>query len=122
MQQLLVHRTDVHALEDLGPPSFRQYVIGVGGVHVIAHAVFQRLAKAQPINRAWAVLIDLGGGRLPPGKAAFSKALDDLSQSRQNRIALEISGAATLGQPPMQAYACSGCGGASPAGDAERGG
>ena len=78
----------------------------------IAHAVFQRLAKAQPINHAWAVLIDLGGGRLPPGKAAISKAFDDLSQPRQNRIALEISDAATLGQPRMQAYACSGCGGA----------
>ena len=63
----------------------------------IAHAVFHRLAKAQPINRAWAVLIDLGGGRFPAGKATFSKALDDLSQPRQNRIALEVSGAATLG-------------------------
>jgi hypothetical protein len=66
-------------------------------VQGIAHAVFHRLAKAQPINRAWNVFIDLGGGRFPTGKAAFSKPLDDLSQPRQNRIALEISGAATLG-------------------------
>ena len=102
MQQLLIHRTDIHALEDLGPLGFRQQVVGVGGVQGVAHAVFHRLAKAQPINRAWAVLIELGGGGFPAGKAAFSKPLDDLAQPRQDRIALEVSGAAAFGQPRMQ--------------------
>lgn len=98
MQQLLVHRTDIHALEDLGPPGFRQHVVGVGGVQDIAHAVFNRLAKAQSINHAWTVLVHLGGGRFPAGKAAFSKALDDLTQPRQDLIAPEITGAAAFGR------------------------
>lgn len=63
----------------------------------IAHAVFHRRAKAQSINRSWAVLIDLGGGRFPARKAAFSKAFDDLTQPRQDLIALEITGAAAFG-------------------------
>lgn len=87
LQQLLVHRTDIHALEDLGPPGFRQHVVGVGGVQGIAHAVFHRLAKAQSINRARPVLIDLGDGRLPARKAAFAESLDDLAQSHHVRPA-----------------------------------
>lgn len=63
----------------------------------ITHAVFHRLAKAQSINRAWAVIIDLGGGRFPPSETAFSKAFDDVTQPRQNLIALEITGATAFG-------------------------
>lgn len=85
--------------------------------------MFQGLAKTQSINRAWAVFIDLGGGRFPAGKAVFSEALDDLAQSSQDRVTLEVTGAATLGQPRMQTHPCGGRGCAiGPTGDAESGG
>lgn len=52
LQQFLVHGVDVHAPEDLGAPCFRQHVVGVGGVHGVAHAVLQRFAKAEAVDGA----------------------------------------------------------------------
>lgn len=122
MQQLLVHGIDVHPPKYLGAPCLGQHVIGVGGVHGVAHAVLQRFAKAQAVDGARPVLIDLRGGSFPAGEAAFAEALDDLAQTGQNRIALEVSGAATLIQSRTQAYACRrGRGAVGPAGDAESG-
>ena len=57
-----------------------------------------------------AVLIDFGGGGFPSGEAAFSKALDDLAQPRQDRITLEVTGAATFGQPRVHTHPCGGRG------------
>lgn len=60
LQQFLVHGVDVHAPEDLGAPRLGQHVIGVSGVHGVAHAVLQRLAKAEAVDGARAVFVDLG--------------------------------------------------------------
>lgn len=49
------------------------------GVQRVAHAVVQRPAKAQPVDGAWAVFVDLGGGRFPAGETTFPKALDHLA-------------------------------------------
>lgn len=91
-------------------------------MHGVAHAMFQRFAKAQGVNGAWPVLIDLRGGGLPPGEATFAKVLDDLAEAGQDRITFKVSGAATLIQPSAKAYACRrGRGAVGPAGDAESG-
>ena len=69
------------------------------GYNIGAQAMLQRLAKTQPVDGAWAVLVDLGGGGLPSGEAAFTEALDDLSQSGQDGIPFIVTGAAAFIQP-----------------------
>lgn len=96
LQQFLVHGVDVHAPEDLGAPRLGQHVIGVGGVHGVAHAVLQRLAKAETVDGARAVFVNLGRRRFPAGEAAFAKSLDDFAQPGQDGIAFEVTGGDAL--------------------------
>ncbi|MNF16362.1 hypothetical protein D3C80_2193470 [compost metagenome] len=65
-------------------------------MHGVAHPVLQRLAKAKPVDGARAVFVDLCRCRFPAGEATFAETLDDLTQPSQDRITLEIAGAAAL--------------------------
>ncbi|MNG24156.1 hypothetical protein D3C84_1088480 [compost metagenome] len=65
----------------------------------ITQAVLQRLAKAQPVDGAGTVLIDLRGRRLPAGETAFTEAFNHLTQPRQDRIPFKVPSAAALIHP-----------------------
>ncbi len=45
----------------------------------VTQAMLQRFAKAQPVDGARAMLVDLGGGGLPASETAFAEAFDDLA-------------------------------------------
>ncbi|MNH22358.1 hypothetical protein D3C79_822120 [compost metagenome] len=74
-------------------------------MHGVAHAVLHGFAEAQSIDRAWAVLIDLRGGGLPPRESAFTEALNDLAQARHDGFPLHVPSTAALRQPCVQANA-----------------
>ncbi len=123
LQQLLVNRIDVHAPEDLRAPGLGQHVIRVGGVQGVAQTVFHRLAKAKPVDSARAVFVDLCRCQFPPGKSALAEALDDLAQSRHDGVTLEVTDAARLVHPCVEAHPSSSGGGAiGPACYSHRGG
>ena len=65
----------------------------------VAQTVLQRFTKAESVDGARAVSVDLGRRRFPAGEAAFTEALDDLAQPRQDLIALEVTGTGTLVEP-----------------------
>ncbi|MNC71855.1 hypothetical protein D3C75_1228190 [compost metagenome] len=62
----------------------------------ITQTVLQRFTKTESINRARAVFVDFGSHRLPAGESAFTKALNDLSQSCKDRVPFEVTGAAAF--------------------------
>ena len=84
--------------------------------------MFQRFAKAQPVDGARAVLVDLGCGGLPASEAAFTEALDDLAQTSNDGVTFIVTGAAAFIQPRVEAYTgCRGSGSVWPACDAQCG-
>ena len=88
-------------------------------MQLVTQAMLQRFSKAQPVNGAWAVLVDLGSGGFPSGETAFTEALDNLAQSSNDGVTFIVTSAATLIQPCVEADAgCGGCGAVWPAGDA----
>ncbi len=78
----------------------------------VAQALLHRLAKAQPVDGARTVFVDLCRCRTPAGESALAEALDDLAQSRHDCVPLEVTDAATLVHPCVEAHTSSGGGGA----------
>lgn len=88
----------------------------------VSQAMLQRFAKAQPVDGARTVLIDLGCGRLPASEAAFAKALDNLAQSSNDGVTFIVTGAAAFIQPGAEAdTGCCRRRAVWPAGDAQCG-
>ena len=91
-------------------------------MQLVAQAMLQRFAKAQPVDGARAVLVDLGCGGLPASEAAFTEALDDLAQTSNDGVTFIVTGAAAFIQPCVEAdTGCSGRGSVWPACDAQCG-
>ena len=84
--------------------------------------MLQRFTKAQPVDGARAVLVDLGCGGLPASETAFTEALDDLAQTSNDGVTFIVTGAAAFIQPCVEAdTGCCGRGAVWPAGDAKCG-
>ena len=83
-------------------------------MQLVTQAMLQRFAKAQPVDGAWAVLVDLGGGGLPASEAAFAEPFDDLAQPGNDGVTFIVTGAAAFIQPRVEAYTgCRGSGAVS---------